>query len=66
MDQGDFSSYLPLETEVGSFFIPTSNCGGNGVHSLDVLHNPNWNSSQKVRDQGGGIFGSIVLGMDNI
>ena len=66
MDQGDFSSYLPLEMEMGGFFIPAGDGGGNGVHGLDMLHNPNWESSQKVRDQGGGVFGFVVLGMDNV
>ena len=51
---------------MGSFLIPASDGGGNGVHGLDMLHNPDRDSSQKVRDQGGGVFGFVILGTDDI
>ena len=44
MHQSDFSGYLSLETEMGSFLIPTGDGGGDIVHSLDPLQNPNWDS----------------------
>ena len=40
MDGGDLPSNIPLETEMGSFLIPAGDGGGDGVHSLDSLHNP--------------------------
>ena len=43
--QGNFSGYLPLETEVGGFFIPASNSGGDVVHGLDSLHDSDRDSS---------------------
>ena len=38
---GDFF----LKTEVGSFFIPSSDGGRDGVHGLDAMHNPGQDSS---------------------
>ena len=37
MHQGNLSSYLPLETEVGSFLIPAGDGGGDIVHGLNSL-----------------------------
>ena len=37
MHQGDLLSYLPLETEVGSFLIPTGDGGGDVVHVAHAL-----------------------------
>ena len=45
MHQGDLSGDLPLETEMGGFFMPAGNGGGDIVHSLDSLHNPDRDSS---------------------
>ena len=64
--QGNFSSDLPLETEMGSFFIPADDGGGDVVHSLDLLHNPNRDSSGEVGDECGGIFDFVVLGADDV
>ena len=66
MHQGYFSGYLPLEMEMSGFFIPASDGGGDVVHGLDSLHDPDRNSSQEVRDQSGGVFDFIILGMDNV
>ena len=66
MHEGNFSSYFPLESEMGGFLIPSSNGGGDVVHGLDLLHNPYWNASQEVGDQSGGIFDFIILGADYI
>ena len=49
-----------------SFLIPTGDGGGDVVHSLDPLHNPNWDSSREVGDQGGGVFDFVIFGTDNI
>ena len=64
--QGYFSGNLPLETEMGSLFIPASDGGGDIVHSLDSLHDPNRDSSREVGDEGGGIFDFVILGADDI
>ena len=64
--QGDPSSYLPLETEVGSFLIPSGDGGGDVVHCLDSLHNPDGDSSQEVGDESGGILDLIVFGVNDI
>ena len=40
MHQGDLPSYLPLETEVGSFLVPAGDGGGDIVHGMDLLHDP--------------------------
>ena len=64
--QSNFLSDLPLETEMGSFFIPADNGGGDVVHSLDSLHNPNRDSSGEVGDECGSIFDFIILGTDDI
>ena len=64
--QGDLPSYLPLEMEVGSFLVPTSNGDGAVVHGLDSLHDSNGDSGQKIRDEGGGVFDFIVLSMDDV
>ena len=45
MHQGDLSGYLPLETEMGGLFIPADDGGRDIVHSLDSLHDPNWDPS---------------------
>ena len=45
MYQDNLLGYLSLEMEMGSFLIPASDSGRDGVHSLDALHNPNWDSS---------------------
>ena len=66
MHQGDFLSNLPLETEVGSFLIPASDGDGNIVHGLDLLHDPDRDSSREIGDEGGGVFDFVVLGTDNI
>ena len=44
MDGGDLLSDFSLEIEMGGFLIPAGDGGGDGVHSLDTLHNPNWDS----------------------
>ena len=64
--QGDFSSNLPLEMEMGSFFVPADNGGGGVVHSLDSLHNPDRDSGGEVGDECGGIFDFVVLGVDDV
>ena len=64
--QGDLPSYLPLETEVGGFLIPSCDGGGDVVHRLDSLHNPNGDSGQEVGDESGGVFDLIVFSIDNI
>ena len=66
MHYGNFSGYLPLEMEMGGFLIPPSNGGGDVVHSLDSLHNPNQDSGGEIGDKGGGVFDFIVLGMNDI
>ena len=38
--EGNLSRYLSLEVEVGSFFIPCNESGGNCIHSLDAMHYP--------------------------
>ena len=40
MHQGDLPSYLPLEMEVGGFLVPAGDGGGDVVHGLDSLHDP--------------------------
>ena len=64
--QSDFSGNLPVETEVGSLFVPADDGGGDVVHSLDLLYNPNWDSCREVRDKSGGIFGFIVFGTNDV
>ena len=61
-----FSGNLPLETEVGSLFIPADDGGGDVVHSLDSLHNPDWDSCREVRDKSGSVFGFIVFGTNDV
>ena len=51
---------------MGGFLIPPSNGGGDVVHSLDSLHNPNQDSGGEIGDKGGGVFDFIVLGMNDI
>ena len=64
--QGNLPSYLPLETEVGGFLIPSCDGSGDIVHCLDSLHNPDRDSGREVGDESGGIFDFIVFSMDNI
>ena len=66
MHQGDPPSYFPLETEVGGFLIPSGNGGGDVVHCLDSLHNPNRDSGQEVGDESGGILDFVVFGANDI
>ena len=42
--QGDLPSDLSLELEVGGFLIPSCDGGGDIVHCLDLLHNPDRDS----------------------
>ena len=48
MHQGDLPSYLPLETEVGSFLVPAGDGGGDVVHGLDSLHDPDRDPGREV------------------
>ena len=64
--QGNLPSYLPLEMEVGSFLIPTSDSSGDIIHGLDSLHEPDGDSGRKVRGEGGGVFDFVVLGMNEV
>ena len=66
MHQSNFLGDFPLETEVGSLFVPAADGGGDVVHGLDPLHNPDRDSCQEVRDKSGGIFDFIVFGTNNI
>ena len=66
MHHSNFVSYLPLETEVGGFLIPTNGGGRDGVHGLDMLHKSYWDPGQEVGNQGGGILGFIEFGLDDI
>ena len=66
MDQGDLPGDLPLETEMGSFLIPTSDSGGDSVHGLDALHDSYQDPGWVVTDQSCGVFGLIIFSMDNI
>ena len=66
MHQGDFSSYLPLETEVDSFLIPSSDGGGDVFHSLDSLHDSDRDPGREVRDESGSIFDFVIFGANNI
>ena len=66
MHQGDLPSYLPLETEVGSFLIPSSDGGGDVFHSLDLLHDSDRDPSREVRDESGSIFDFVVFGANVI
>ena len=61
-----YCNNLPLEMKMSSLFIPTSDGGGDGVHGLDALHNPDWDSGWEVRDKGGSVFGFIVLSVANV
>ena len=64
--EGDLSSDLLLEAEVGGLFVPEGEGGGYSVHGLDAMHDPSGESGGEVRDQGGGVFGFIVLGADDV
>ena len=66
MHEGHLSGNFFLKMKVGSFFVPPSEGSGDGVHCLDAMHDPSWDSSRKVRDQGGSILGLIILGSDDI
>ena len=66
MNQGNISSYLPLKAEMGGFLIPADNSSGDSVHGLDLLHDSYKDPHRVVADQGGGVFGFIILGMDNV
>ena len=45
MHEGHLSSNFLLKVEVGSFVVPSSNGGRDGVHGLDAMHNPGQDSS---------------------
>ena len=60
------SSDLLLETEVGGFFVPEGESSGYSVHGLDAMHDPSGESGGEVRNQGGGVFGFIILGTDDV
>ena len=64
--EGNLSSDFFLEVEMGGFLIPEGEGGRYGIHGLDAMHNPGGEPSREVRDQGGGIFGFIIFGMDDI
>ena len=66
MHEGDFSSNLLLESEVGSFLVPEGEGGRYGIHGLDAMHDPSGDPCGEVRDQGGGVFRFIVFGADDI
>ena len=44
MDKGDLLSDFLLKTKVGGFVIPASDSGGDHVHGLDMLHDPDQDS----------------------
>ena len=66
MCNSNLPSYLPLETEVGSFLIPTGDGGGDIVHGLDSLHDSDRDSGREIGDEDGGVFDFVVLSMNNI
>ena len=59
--KGDFAGYFLLKAEVSSFLIPDGKGGGDGVHGLDMVHNPSGYSGGKVGDKGCSVFYFIVF-----
>ena len=51
---------------MGSFFIPSSEGGGDGVHSLDMLHDSYQDPGQVATDQGGSVLGLVILSADDV
>ena len=66
MCKGDLLHYLPLETEVGGFFVPYGKSGGYCVHGLDAVHDPGWKSCREVGDQSGGVLLFVILCSNNV
>ena len=64
--EGNLSGDFFLEMKVGSLLIPEGKGGGYGVHGLDAMHDPGRDSCGEVQDQGGGVFGFIIFGTDDV
>ena len=64
--EGNLSGNFFLEAEMGGFLVPEGEGGRYSIHGLDAMHNPGREPSGEIRDQGGGIFCFIILGMDDI
>ena len=66
MHEGHFLGDFLLEMKVSSFSVPSCKDSGDSVHCLDAIHDPSQDSSQEVGDQGGGILGLVIFGVDDI
>ena len=64
--EGDSVSDLLLEAEVGGFVVPPIDGGGDGIHSLNMVHDPCQDSCFEIQDKGGSVLDLVVLGIDNI
>ena len=51
--------------KVSGFLVPTGDGGGDIVHGLDSLHDPNGDSGWEVGDEGGSVFDVIILGVND-
>ena len=66
MHEGNSSSDLLLEAEVGGLVVPSVDSGGDGIHSLDVMHDPCQDPGFEIRDESGSVFDFVVLGTNDV